>query len=176
VVDALSTHNYPPFSRRCRVAVNAIPAIRVSDFVDAAQENHLGRPDFAARGQAVQQWDKPGLVSKEQVLTLQASQPLSSSFAKREKRYCCSHHNTCQAVYELESTAEAKTALLILGTQRPPKLQSPLQFTSTQQLEMLKSNWVPLYPEHPSESNSLLSPFLEGRSSRTIKIQPAGKS
>lgn len=135
-VDALSTHNYPLFSRLVQGGSERDPAIRACQiFVDAAQgEPTSGGKILLEQKQAVQQWDKllKGLSPKEQVLTLQAINLSILLFAKREKGIAALITQYILKLFELgDQQPEAKTAhlvLLALKERDPQKLQSPLQF------------------------------------------------
>ena len=135
-VDALSTHNYPLFSRLVQAGSKRDPAIRACQiFVDAAQGELTSAGKMVLeQKQAVQQWDKllQGLSPKEQVLTLQAINLCILLFAKREKGIAALIGQYMLKLFELgEQQPEAKTAhlvLLALKERDPKKLQSPLQF------------------------------------------------
>ena len=134
-VDALSTHNYPLFSRLVQGGSERDPALRACQiFVDAAQgELTSGGKILLKQKQAVQEWDKllQGLAPQEQVLTLQAIALSVLLFAKREKGIAALITQYMLKLYELgEQQPAAQTAhlvLLALKERDPKKLLDPLQ-------------------------------------------------
>ncbi len=135
-VDALSTHNYPLFSRLVQGGSKRDPAIRACQiFVDVTQgEPTSGGKILLTQKQAIQQWEQllQGLSPKEQVLTLQAINLSILLFAKREKGIAALSAQYMLKLFELgEQQPEAKAAhlvLLALKERDPQKLQGPLQF------------------------------------------------
>jgi len=168
----------------CRVAVNATLLFEPVRFCAAQGEPTSGGKILLEQKQAVQQWDKllKGLSPKEQVLTLQAIN--LSILLFNEKGIAALITQYMLKLFELDQQPEAKTAHLVLLAlkERDPqnyKVRSSFTWALSLSGKCPGSNptsGAPLYPEHPSESNSLLL-LGRGAQARTSKsVAPAGKA